>query len=263
MKKNKYDSLIEKLNELKKNITVPNVSSNRRQMNSLGAGWSQDTGTGTFHHDSLGQITTAPHKSGGYEIRHNKGIIGRTKTIEEAGSKIKQYVDRLGPNMTNMYSTPSVGTSHMGQPAPNVVRKSESGQYTAAQLAAIEEAEKLKKNATNAPWTAHSDIPSAHVTNQKDAVKVENAAAVQLANLLNNKSMLNAPIRQPTDDQMFGHLVPSEEVVKSAEDKWNNTMNWLQEASKPISSRFSSEEEEKAYWESIKVADRDDGSAGY
>ena len=35
------------------------------------------------------------------------------------------------------------------------------------------------------------------------------------------------------------------------------------EAAKPISKRFASEEEEIAYWNNIKVADRDDGSSGY
>jgi hypothetical protein len=41
------------------------------------------------------------------------------------------------------------------------------------------------------------------------------------------------------------------------------TNDWIAEASKPISHKFSSEEEEMVYWQSIKVSDKDDGGYGY
>jgi hypothetical protein len=58
-------------------------------------------------------------------------------------------------------------------------------------------------------------------------------------------------------------LAPSEEQLQKAEHDWNNRFNWLQEAMKPISSRFNSPEEEEAYWRSIKVVDKDDGKPGF
>jgi hypothetical protein len=42
-----------------------------------------------------------------------------------------------------------------------------------------------------------------------------------------------------------------------------DSFHWLKEAQKPISQNFRSEEEEIAYWNSIKVSDRDDGKSGY
>jgi|SRR5581483_10898945 len=36
------------------------------------------------------------------------------------------------------------------------------------------------------------------------------------------KAILEGAQQQPTDEQLFGHLVPSEEQVKAAEDQWNN-----------------------------------------
>lgn len=43
--------------------------------------------------------------------------------------------------------------------------------------------------------------------------------------------MAGAP-KQPTDQQMFGHLVVSEEQVKAAETKWNDTFNSFYKAVK-------------------------------
>jgi hypothetical protein len=130
-------------------------------------------------------------------------------------------------------------------------------------------ARSLKKS-----WANHGNIPTAaeaiQQTNQSNPVeKAENLMAGQLANLMNNKSMLGQSHRQPSSEDfiMAGEQMgmgTSEEVVKSQDKQWNNTINnWLTEATKPISQRFSSEEEEQAYWDSIKVGDRDDGKSGY
>lgn len=41
--------------------------------------------------------------------------------------------------------------------------------------------------------------------------------------------------RQPTDQELFGHLVPSESQVKAAEDQWSNGLNkFFNEVRKPI-----------------------------
>lgn len=142
-------------------------------------------------------------------------------------------------------------------------------------------ADKIKQRAMKkSAWVQHNAIPSAEEEIMKLAKSTaqsgEHAAANQLANLMMGKKMLGEnvhpvvqammvpPPPQPTDEQLFGHLVVTEEVAKSAERQWNGTINnWLTEATKPISQRFASEAEEEAYWASIKVSDRDDGSSGY
>lgn len=50
------------------------------------------------------------------------------------------------------------------------------------------------------------------------------------------------PGRQPTDEEMFGHLVATEEQIKKAEDDWNNTFNKHFDAlSKPVDDQNSKE----------------------
>ena len=136
-------------------------------------------------------------------------------------------------------------------------------QYTPEQIAALEEARKLKKNVETEPWMGHGQIPNAdeevtHIQKTNPAVPGEDAMAAQLANMMQSKAMMRPDHRQPTSKEMImaGQamgLVLTEEMAKAQEQKWGNTMNWLQEAVKPISSRFASEEEELAYWSSIKV----------
>lgn len=142
-------------------------------------------------------------------------------------------------------------------------------QYSPEQVAAINEARKLKKNSEEQPWDRHARVPNADAELAKVKVtnpvnKAEDLMANQLANVMAGRSMLGIkPPPQPTDEQMFGHLVPTEEAIAKAESKWNNTFDWLKEAQKPIAARFNSPEEEEQYWNSIKVADRDDGKPGY
>jgi hypothetical protein len=142
-------------------------------------------------------------------------------------------------------------------------------QYSPQQIAAINEANKLKKTAEENPWVTHGNVPNGDeevlkLKKTHPVERAENLMSNQLANMMQNKSMLGvAPPKQPTDEEMFGRFVPSEEEVQKAESKWNNTMNWLQEASKPLSARFDSPEAEQEYWDSLKVSDRDDGKSGY
>lgn len=137
-------------------------------------------------------------------------------------------------------------------------------QWSAEQIAAENEKRGLKKS-----WGQHLPFPSAEEEIMRlaknEPIDGEAAVANQLAGLMAGKNMLGVtPPPQPTDEQMFGHLAVSDEMAKARQDQWGNTMNnWLAEATKPISQRFNSEEEELAYWANIKVADRDDGSSGY
>lgn len=253
----KCEELIGRLNELKKALAVTHAQSGRTPVNSLGAGWSMDPSTGAFHHSTHGVISTTKRPDGSFHIVHGGRSVGRAKDINEAGAQIKRYVSTLKPHDTGMHNID-----------PMSVGKSEK-KYTPAQLAAIEEAKRLKKSAETSSWVKHSSVPNADDELQRLAKtnpvkKNEDVMATQLANLMQGKAMLGSPPRQPTDEELFGHLVVSEEVAKSAETQWNGAINnWLVEASKPISSRFSSPEEEQAYWDSIKVVDRDDGTSGY
>jgi hypothetical protein len=135
--------------------------------------------------------------------------------------------------------------------------------------------ENKKRGLTKSAWANHNQIPSAEEEilrlAKATAESGEVAAANQLANLMMGKGMLGKdahpvvqammapPPPQPTDEQMFGHLVVSEEMAKNAENQWKNGINnWMVEAAKPISKRFASEEEEIAYWNNLKVNDSGD-----
>lgn len=97
----------------------------------------------------------------------------------------------------------------------------------------------------------------------------ETAQANKLAKMLQSQGMpgLDYGKRiqlQPTDEELFGRLVPDPAVVEKAEKNWGNAINnWMQEACKPISSRFKTPEEERAYWDSIKVHDTGGNDSGY
>jgi len=311
----KCDELIDRLTNLRKALTALNVSSNRTPINALGAGWSQDQGTGSFHHSNHGVITTSKHPDGYYQITHGGRSVGRAASPAEAGLKIKNYVGSLTPGDTGQHNVDSMAMKDedglhksnygprgggqystadnakrkarnvgdvVGQ-GPNVNAKAYSTkpgqlsakqqaaktpfkgaagpvkQYSPEQIAAINEARKLKKNAEGQPWVTHAGVPNAdreveHIQKTNPAQKAEDIMSNQLANMMAGRAMLGTPPpRQPTDQEMFGHLVPSEEDLQKAESAWSNKMNWLEEAVKPICSRFNSPEEEQAYWDSIRV----------
>lgn len=148
--------------------------------------------------------------------------------------------------------------------------------FTPEEIAAHYGKQPMKKS-----WGQHLPFPSAEeeimrLAKNQPAQHGEEAAANQLAALMAGKSMLGdnvpaaikarfaAPVAQPNDQQLFGHLEVTEEMAKAAEQKWNQgAFGWLAEAQKPIAQKFRSEEEELAYWNSIKVSDRDDGQSGY
>lgn len=318
----KCDELIERLQGLKKALTdVRYAPSTRKLTPHLGTGWSQDQGTGAFHHGLHGVISTFKNPEGMFEIKHGGRPVGRVNSIADAGAKIANYVSSLDPGTSPSTSVDPMaikkdedgdveksgyGPKGGGQytPADNARRKvnntgdvvdtvgtnknvkSYTGRatvqkpkvgpagpakvYSSEQIAAINEARKLKKTAETQSWVGHSSIPSADeevlkLTKTNPPEVAENIMANQLANMMQGKAMLgNKPPQQPTDEQMFGHLVPSEEMLKTADQQWANPINnWLAEASKPISARFGSPEEEEAYWASLRVSDRDDGKSGY
>lgn len=314
----KCEDLIDRLQELKKALGVVNQKpSNRTPVNALGVGWSQDPGTGAFHHSTHGIVSTFKNPEGGYDIKHGGRMVGSVGDMSQAGLKIKTYVNSLGTGDSGMHNMDpmAVGKSDVeksgygpkggGQysPADNAKRKMNNvgdqrlgnqstkaynhknvmaqkvpkgpagpvKQYSPAQIAAINEANKLKKNAEDGGWGQHNAFPNADEEVQKLAKTnppevAENIMANQLANLMQGRAMLGTPPpKQPTDQEMFGHLVVTEEMEKAQEAQWQgNAFNkFLVEATKPISARFASEEEEMAYWASIKVSDSPGGDSGY
>lgn len=332
---NKCDELIARLQELKKAI-ITNVASNRKPVQSLGAGWSSDPSNGSLHHSTHGIISTTKHPKGYYQINHaiEGGIhsVGRASSPEEAGMKIHNYVKNLGThgtsrvnlNPSTMKNEDDIEKSNYGPKgksqynvADNVKRKANnigevagegpntnvksystkagqlsskqqavleakkakklSGavkQYTPEQIAAYEEAQKLKKNFENGPWVNHKSVPNGDeevLKNQRENPTIvgEDAMANQLANMMNGKAMLNPNHRQPSSEDMImaGErmgLGANPELLKANEQQWGGAINnWLAEACKPISQKFNSQEEEEAYWASIRVSDRDDGKSGY
>lgn len=49
-------------------------------------------------------------------------------------------------------------------------------------------------------------------------------------------------VRQATDEELFGHLVVTEEMAKAAQEEWDNKFNaFYEEANKPITSDTASE----------------------
>lgn len=198
---------------------------------------------------------------------------GQYNAVDNMRRKAKNLTDstNVGPNNNvKAYSTKPGQLSGKAQAnltsrLQNAANKKQPVKvYTPEEKAALASKMKLNKS-----WGQHLPFPSA----EEEIMKLagvhhptgEDAGAQQLAALLKGKNMLgNQPPPQPTDEEMFGHLVVTEEMEKANNQKWSNTMNsFFAEATKPLSARFASQEEEDAYWASIKVADRDDGKSGY
>ena len=147
--------------------------------------------------------------------------------------------------------------------------------YSPEEKAALASKMKLNKG-----WGQHLPFPSVEDEIMNLAKNYnptgEEASAQQLADLMSGKNMLGnnvhpavkammaPPPPQPTNEQLFGGGVVTEEMAKAAEQNWAGSLNnFFAEASKPLSARFTSEEEELAYWSRVRVEDRDDGKSGY
>jgi len=198
---------------------------------------------------------------------------GQYSAVDNARRKANNLTDQVpvGPNVNvksfstkpgQMSSKAQAGLTARIQAAAN--KKQPVKQFTPEEIEAENKKRGLKKS-----WGQHLPFPSA----EEEIMRLagvptqdgESVAANQLLSLMQGKNMLGSqPPPQPTDEQMFGHLVVTEEMAKAKEKEWQGAaFDWLKEATKPISKKFASEAEELAYWDSIKVADRDDGKSGY
>jgi hypothetical protein len=174
----------------------------------------------------------------------------------------------FGPNVNVKRYT----TAKYGDKSPQTDSKLKRPQpvktFTPEQIA-----EENKKRGLIKAWADHLPFPNAEEEMARIAAaqKIQNgddAMANQLANMMHSKAMLGGH-RQPTSEDMImaGEqmgLGSKEQVAKSQDQQWSGAINnWLAEATKPISNRFASEEEETAYWNSIRVSDSDSGESGY
>jgi hypothetical protein len=265
----KCDDLIAQLVEMKKALL--RESAEEELCKAMPRGWSGKV----VQHPQLGAMVTMGHgehgtvtvhknpNSGMFEVKHQgnyaglKGKKGIFATPAEAMAHAQNYMSGLNSGTVAGRTLTNIPLNRDTPSRADFVRKPVAESI-------VPEASKLPLRKS---WANHNVIPNADREIEKLLAKNptqsgENALANQLANVMAGKAMLgNTPPKQPTDQEMFGHLVPSEEMVKSAEEGWNGAINnWLVEAAKPINSRFSSQEEEDAYWASIKVngSSRDD-----
>lgn len=126
---------------------------------------------------------------------------------------------------------------------------------------AIEEEDSLSPVQRAAAMVAQKFVNSAKKPQDEESTQAQN-----LANLLKARGILGTrpSPRQPTDEELFGHLVTPEEDQEKLEKSWGNILNdWMIAAQQPLNARFKSEEEERAYWDSIKVNEGDPGGSGY
>lgn len=101
----------------------------------------------------------------------------------------------------------------------------------------------------------------------------EQQHAQRLANQLQKAGVLGTrpPPRQPSNEEMAmaaqnmwaqQNGFSSQEEMNKAESEWGQGINnWLTEATKPLNQRFKSEQEEREYWDRIKIngSGRDEG----
>lgn len=104
---------------------------------------------------------------------------------------------------------------------------------------------------------------------------LEQQHAQRLANQLQKGGVLGGrpPPGQPTNQEMAAAAknmwaqqngFSSQDDMNKAESEWGQGINnWLAEATKPISQRFKNEQEEREYWDRIKVSDGGRGNDGY
>jgi hypothetical protein len=87
----------------------------------------------------------------------------------------------------------------------------------------------------------------------------EDELAVALAGI----APLNRSSLQPSNSEfeqiaINSGMAVTQQQANQLEKTWDHSIhNWFAEASKPISSRFSSQEEEEQYWNNIKINDTD------
>ena len=269
------DQVIE---QLQKALGVPTPQRNRSVKGM--PGWSQDSSTGHMHHSTLGTISTFKAPEGGFNVRHEGKSVGTFPDINSAGAGVRNHMNALNAGAPRLAPSPkAMGKAEAGA-APKVISTTKlikpehvkDGPGGSIAVSRPDPSAKISMNAQHKvkmqkSWASHAPVPEVDQEYLKKAELQtgEEAAAQRLGEMMQGRGLFGPPPpKQPTDQEMFGHLVSSDEELQKKESEWGNTMNnWFAEANKPISKRFASEQEEIAYWDSLKIADRDDGQSGF
>lgn len=209
-----------------------------------------------LQHNKVKKDDDDVEKSGHYGYDDNDNARRKARNV---GNKLGTGPNENVKQYTSVKPAGSQTDPKLKKPQPVKI-------FTPEEKAALAVKMGLKKNTA---WGQHLPHPNAEVElakmRQHNQISPEDLLAQQLYNVMSGKAMLGQqPPPQPTDEQMFGQYVVTEEMAKKADDKWGNTFNnWLVEAQRPISERFASEQEELNFWKNLRVDDRDDGSSGY
>lgn len=225
------DELIKSLSSMDKSPSAPAPAPKQKTPVAGATGWAQDPSTGVFHHGVHGAIST--HKVGDkYEVRvhnrHKTGKLGTFNSPAEAGAKIRAHMDWL-----KSFKQPTMGKNEV-EVDDNLVDGDIGGVMK----------KEVRKSLPQ--WT-------------------EDEAARALAKI----APLGKQKLQPTNSDMeqsainMGLAVTEQQAEAMEKGHQSAITDWFAEAMKPISQRFSSPEEEEAYWASVRVSDRDDGKSGY
>jgi hypothetical protein len=79
-----------------------------------------------------------------------------------------------------------------------------------------------------------STLPEGDVSN-KGGEKISKSDLINEAMGIIRSAHSTPGTRQPTDEELFGHLVVSEDELEKKKQEWGDTLNgWYQEANKPI-----------------------------
>lgn len=210
-------------------------------------------------HRSYSQIPNKPPKpvlKGEEELKFNKGGQWALDKSNYGPRGASQYsdADNARRKENNVDEAPELGNmgrvKDYGPSNPKKVKEEEKRirsmnrkqpvkVFSREEIKALNEkgamgAGKLKKT-----WADHGEIPTATAIKVETPNKAEDIIANQLGNLLLNKSLIGSlPPAQPTDQQLFGHLVPTETQLKQADEAFNNRFNsFYQEVSKPVESQ--------------------------
>lgn len=295
------DKLIKSLEDATKN-DQPNQLSNRTPVNSS-SGWSQDQATGAFHHKIHGVISINKTPNGFSVRHHGSGMspdLGTYKTPQEAGAKIREHMSTLGsmkpakmaPTVKSEIEKSNYGPKGMSQynPVDNIKRKanntgdtagqgpntnvksysSKPGQLSAKAQAALEAARMKEKNKQQ-PVKVYSKEEIEEMNRQRAMQKsapewTEDEMANKLSSIIpfGQKANLQPSNEEFEQGMLNAGIAVTQQQLDEMNKGWGGAIaDFFAEASKPISSRFSSEEEELAYWNSIRVVGKPDNGPGY
>lgn len=166
-------------------------------------------------------------------------ILDKLKTIKKIadnGSTLQNNlrpIDALGPNWSI-----NIDSGDMLHPEHGVLKITKSGQNT--------------YSLTHNEKIVFTDAPN-----------LNDAGARIVPYIAHLIKTTTAEKKDDTENNAVDKLVKFLKLKGSAAPHNNNPPAWTDQARLPLSNNFKNEEEEMAYWNSIKISDSDDGRSGY